>query len=44
MDVDYSNINSVDISPDWKLVATANDDQKINLFQCPVIIGRQKHK
>lgn len=43
-DVDYSNINAVDRSPSGQLIATGGDDQKIRLFNSPVIIPRQKNK
>lgn len=43
-DVDYSNINAVDMSPTGDLIATGGDDQKIRLFKSPVIIPKQKNK
>lgn len=43
-DVDYSNINAVDMSPTGGLIATGGDDQKIRLFKSPVIIPKQKNK
>lgn len=43
-DVDYSNINAVCMSPSQSLIATGGDDQKVRLFNFPVIIPRQKNK
>lgn len=42
--MDYSNINSVDMSPSRQYIVTGGDDQQIRLFKSPVIIPKQKNK
>lgn len=43
-DVDYSNINTVCVSPSKSMVVSGGDDQKIRLFKFPVNIPKQKNK
>lgn len=41
---DYTDINTVCASPSRRLLATGGDDQKIRLFQYPVVIPKQKNR